>query len=57
MLPEAAAQGLHFVEISTDPDNIASQRVILNNGGVLVERFRKPDSHGGGEGLRFRIDL
>lgn len=57
MLAEAAAQNLRFIEISTDPDNLASQRVILNNGGVLVERFRKPDSHGGAEGLRFRIDV
>jgi predicted acetyltransferase len=41
LLSEAAALGLVFVEITTDPDNIASQRVILANGGVLVEQFTK----------------
>lgn len=57
LLPEARQRGLAFVELTTDPDNIASRRVILANGGVLVERFRKPESHGGAEGLRFRITL
>ena len=33
MLGEARAVGLPFVEITTDPDNIASQRVITANGG------------------------
>jgi predicted acetyltransferase len=49
--------GLDHVEITTDPGNEPSQRVVLTNGGVLVERFRKPDQHGAGDGLRFRIDL
>jgi predicted acetyltransferase len=38
-------------------DNEPSQRVILSNGGVLVERFRKPEQHGSGDRLRFRIEL
>jgi predicted acetyltransferase len=57
LLPEARAQGLAHVELTTDPDNLASQRVILANGGRLVERFRKAEAYGGGESLRFRIDL
>lgn len=57
MLPEARAVGLAFVEITTDVDNRASQRVILANGGVLVERFDKPPQVGGRPGLRFRIPL
>lgn len=57
MLPEARAVGLSFVEITTDVDNLASQRVILANGGVLVERFDKPPQCGGRPGLRFRIAL
>jgi predicted acetyltransferase len=48
---------LDSVTITTDPDNIASQRVIVANGGVLVERFTLPAAFGGGEGLRFRIAL
>ena len=57
MLPLASEVGLPYVEITTDEDNTASQRVIEANGGVLVERFVKPDSSGGGRGLRYRIAL
>ena len=41
ILSDAHAEGLEYVEITTDLDNIASQRVIEANGGLLVERFRK----------------
>jgi len=57
LLPEARAEGLTYVELITDPSNIASQRVIQANGGVLVERFVEPAQYGGAEALRFRIDL
>jgi predicted acetyltransferase len=57
LLPEARDRGLSYVELTTDPDNPASQAVILANGGVLVERFRKPAAYGDTEGLRFRITL
>jgi predicted acetyltransferase len=57
ILPLAREVGLPYVEITTDIDNIASQRVILANGGRLVEQFGKPASHGGGTALRFRISL
>jgi len=57
VLPLAQAEGLAFVEVSTDLSNIASRRVIEANGGVLVEQFTKPDVHGGGPGLLYRIDL
>jgi predicted acetyltransferase len=57
LVPAAAAEGLRFVEITTDPDNIASQRVIEANGGKLVERFLKPPQHGGMPSLRYRIAL
>jgi predicted acetyltransferase len=57
LLPEARAVGLTCVEIITDPTNEPSQRVVLTNGGVLAERFRKPAQYGGVDGLRFRIDL
>ncbi len=52
-----APQGLAYVEITTDPDNAASQRVIEANGGALVERFTKPPQFGSKPGLRYRIDL
>ena len=55
ILPEARAVGLSYVEITTDPDNIASRRVIEANGGILVEHFTKPPQFGCKPGLRFRI--
>lgn len=55
LLPEVKAEGLEFVEITTDPTNTGSQRVIEANGGILVERFIKPAALGGSEGLRYRI--
>ena len=55
ILPEVRAVGLPYVEITTDPDNIASQRVIESNGGIFVEHFIKPQQFGSKPGLRFRI--
>jgi predicted acetyltransferase len=46
---------LTYIDLTTDLDNIPSQRVILNNGGQLIGRFRKPEAYGGSEGLRYRI--
>ena len=57
LLPEARRQGLDQVELTTDTDNIPSQKVITNNGGILVERFTKDDAYGGGDALRWRIVL
>lgn len=57
LLPDAKALGLAYVELTTDPDNPASQRVIQANSGRLVERFRKHAVYGGAESLRWRIDL
>lgn len=57
MLPEARKLGLKQVDLTTDFDNLPSQKVITANGGYLVERFTKMASHGGGETLLFRIAL
>jgi predicted acetyltransferase len=57
MLARARKEGLTYVEITTDPDNVASQRVIESNGGKLVEHFKKPPQYGDKDGLRFRIPL
>jgi predicted acetyltransferase len=57
ILPLTRTIGLPFFELSTEPANVASRRVIEHNGGVLVEQFVKPASHGGGDALRFRIAL
>ncbi len=57
MLLLARKRGLRAVEITTDPDNTGSQRVITANGGVLVEPFDKGVVYGHAPGLRYRIDL
>jgi predicted acetyltransferase len=57
ILADAAAEGLRWIEITTDLDNIGSQRVIEGAGGTLVERFDYPPAYGKGEGLRYRIDV
>ena len=57
LLREAPAEGLSFVHITTDPHNIASQRVIRANGGELVDTFVSVPELGGTEVLRFRIGL
>ncbi len=55
LLPEARKEGLPYVELTTDPDNRPSQKVITANGGVFVERFAAANY--GKDELRFRIPL
>ena len=55
ILPDAWAEGLRYVEITTDPDNVASQRVIERNGGVLVDEFLTVPALGGTLKRRYRI--
>jgi len=55
MLPVAAAQGLAQVVVETDPDNVASQRVIEANGGRLVGELALPPSYGGARTRRYVV--
>lgn len=57
MLALVKPLGIPFVELTTNIDNIASQKVIQNNGGVLVKEIEKPASSGGGRGYLFRIAI
>jgi predicted acetyltransferase len=57
MLGEARAEGLRYVEITTQPDNVPSQRVITANGGVLIEEFITPPALGGKRELRYRVGV
>jgi predicted acetyltransferase len=57
LLPYARKEGLRYVDITADPDNVESQKVVVANGGVLVERFKEPAQYGGHDALRFRIHL
>jgi predicted acetyltransferase len=57
LLPEARKEGLAYVELTADLDNMPSQKVITNNGGVFVKRFNKGPVYGDVEALLFRIAL
>lgn len=57
MLAIARERGLPRVEITTDPGNLASQKVVTANGGVLVEHFDKGAAYGHAPGLRYVIEL
>lgn len=55
MLHEARDRGLAHIDLTTDPDNIASQKVIEANGGNLLRSFKKSEAYGGHEALLYRI--
>jgi predicted acetyltransferase len=57
ILEDARGEGLRYVEITTDPDNLPSQRVIERNNGVLVEEFDAPAALGGTRKLRYRVQI
>jgi predicted acetyltransferase len=57
LLPEARKEGLDYVELTTDVDNLPSQKVITANGGAFIKRFRKEPAYGEAEALLFRIQL
>jgi predicted acetyltransferase len=57
LLPLAKREGLQYIHITTDPDNLASQKVIEANGGLLIERFIKPPPFGSTPGLRYSVPL
>ena len=52
--PRRRAEGLRYVEITTDPDNSPRNGLSRSNGGVLVERFVKLPAFGGKSGLRYQ---
>lgn len=55
ILEDAKAEGLRYVEITTRPDNVASQRVIEANRGVFLEEFSTPAPLGGHREFRYRV--
>ena len=57
MLSRARTEGLEYVEITTDPNNAASRRVIEANGGALTESIQRPAQYGGTDAVRYRITL
>lgn len=57
LLRDVGAEGLRYVDITTEPDNVASRRVIESAGGILVEEFVAPSSLGGMRELRYRVHV
>lgn len=55
VLPSAWELDMPFVELTTNTNNLASQEVIKNNGGVLVEEFVTLPAHGQFPAYRWRI--
>ncbi len=57
ILPVAKAEGLAHVYITTQPDNEASRKVILSNGGVFLGEYTEAAAYGGRVGHKYRIAL
>ena len=57
ILPEARAAGLTAVDLTADPENVASIRVIEKNDGQLIMHRDKLPAHGDGKEALFRIEL
>ena len=57
LLRDATSEGLRYVELTTDPDNIPSRKVIEANGGVLVEEFKTIAALGGQTKVQYRVQL
>ena len=57
ILIDAAGAGLDQVELTTDVDNLPSQRVIVTNGGELVGRVQRDPVYGDAEQMLYRVSL
>ena len=55
MLKSAAEEGLKYVHITVEPDNIPSQMVVEKNGGVLIGEYVAPIAVGGKRELKYRL--
>jgi predicted acetyltransferase len=57
LLPEARQRGLDYVLLTTDPENLPSQKVIMANGGRSLGPRAKYSAYGAAEELLWRIEL
>ena len=57
LLDQAKQRDLEHVELTTEPGNLPSQKVILANGGRRIGPRRKIAAYGGAEELLFQIAL
>ncbi|MEE2945723.1 MAG: GNAT family N-acetyltransferase [Pseudomonadota bacterium] len=56
LLPIAQSFDLSYVDLTVDPDNRASQRVIEKVGGRRLSTFPKPDAYDASKTWLYRID-
>lgn len=57
LVEQARERAMPWLELTADAGNVASQKVILANGGVLVGEEEKPAAFRGGRLRRYRILL
>ena len=55
--PVARSIGLSQMDVTVDPENLASRRVIEKAGGVFIQEFERPAGQGGGLDHLYRIQL
>jgi predicted acetyltransferase len=57
LLQEVKKERLRYIDITTSPDNLASQRVIESNAGVFLKEFVTPLALGGKREFRYRVRI
>jgi predicted acetyltransferase len=57
MLDIARDDGMPWVDLVTDVDNLGSQAVIARNGGTIVRRYVVPPVQGAFDAYQWRIAL
>jgi len=57
VLDDAREEGLEWVELTTELDNVGSRRVIEANGGELVGPYPYGEAYQRSDGVRYRITL
>lgn len=57
LLPETRAEGLRYVVIAMNKENVASRKVVEANGGVFIDEYVTPPELGAMLDVRYRIDL
>lgn len=55
LLPEVRAEGLRYVVIAMNKDNVASRKVVEANGGVFIDEYITPPALGAMHDVRYRI--
>lgn len=57
LIEQIGFTGLKYIALTTDTDNLASQKVAKKCGAVFYEEFEKPSAYKRTTGYRYRIQL